>query len=194
MPEDGTVAEFRSRDAGTPDLNQADLNQAGMNQAGVNQAGVNQADLNQTGLNEIAGAFLGLTMSHDTGAEANGPEAAYLASAARRVGSAAAACANLIAALANPVARDRPIVRVATALRLGLAETAALAIARMVETDALAGRAVSYLHSPLGGARPTLGLLAAALAPLDPEPGLAARLAAGAAVRYRPAHPAAPGR
>ncbi len=153
MPEDATVAEFRPRDAGL------------------------------AGLNEIAGAFLGLTVPGGQGVTTKAPEAAFLEAAARRAGSLDAACAGLVTALADPAAQDRPLVRAAAALGLGLAETAALAIARMVETDALAGRAVAYLQAPLGGARPTLGLLAAALAPLDPAPGLAVRLAAGAAVR-----------
>lgn len=136
-----------------------------------------------TTLAECATALLGFTFSLDSNAEPETAEAAWLHAAARRFGTPRAACAALAAALDTPRPEDCALARVAKSLDLSLAEVAATVVALAVESETMAGRAVAWLQAPLGGARPTLGLLSAALAPLDPNGGLTARLATGAAVR-----------
>jgi len=78
--------------------------------------------------------------------------------------------ADLVAeALLAPHPEDRPLVDLGRALSLTPTEILAAALAIRVETDATVGRILAWLQSPTGGARPTLGLLAAAFADLDPE-------------------------
>jgi hypothetical protein len=75
---------------------------------------------------------------------------------------------------------DEPLSELERLLRLQPIESMAVAIAAAVETDPMAGRAVAYLQSPLGGSRPTLGLLAAAFTPLGDH--VPERLLSGAAI------------
>ena len=116
----------------------------------------------------------------DTG---SGPEATFYTQAMSQAGSVSSALKAAKNALEHPCAQDAALVGTARALGMSSAETAAAALAFAIETDALAGRAVAYLQSPVGGARPTLGLLASILAPLEGAEGLIARLANGPAVR-----------
>src|SRR5690606_4528980 len=58
-------------------------------------------------------------------------------------------------------------------LRLSPMETVALALCRAVETDPMAGRALAFLQSPAGGARPTVGLVLTAVSSFDPAPPVA---------------------
>lgn len=96
------------------------------------------------------------------------PEANFLAEQARGLPSEPAALATLVRdALRKPSAEDAPLARLATAWSLSLAETLSLALAAAVEQDLMVGRALAYVQAPVGGARPTLGLLAAAFGPLD---------------------------
>ena len=96
------------------------------------------------------------------------PEAIFLAERARGLPSEPAELATLVReALRKPVAEDAPLARLATAWKLSLAETLSLALAAAVEQDLMVGRALTYVQAPVGGARPTLGLLAAAFGPLD---------------------------
>src|SRR6266571_4786610 len=68
--------------------------------------------------------------------------------------------------------------------RLSLIETLAVELAATVERDAMAGRAVAYVQAPLGGSRPTVGLLAAAFGRLAPPSlGVGDILLTGAALR-----------
>lgn len=105
-------------------------------------------------------------------------ETQYLKLARARIGS------NHAAALAAADAREaeQPPGRVARALGLSPQERAALGLALAVECDAMAGRCVTYLQAPVGGSRPTLGLVASISAALSPGSDMAA-LAAGPAIR-----------
>jgi len=64
--------------------------------------------------------------------------------------------------LAHPA--DAALLELGDALNLGPVELLAVALAAAVETDLMCGRAVAHLQAPLGGSRPSLGLLASALA------------------------------
>ena len=91
----------------------------------------------------------------------------------RRSAAAAAPAATAlsgVAALARQwpaqcAAADAGLQAIAALLRLGPAETVATALALAVEFEPMVGRALAWLQAPVGGARPTLGLLAS-LGPL----------------------------
>ncbi|MBL8350561.1 MAG: ATP-binding protein [Burkholderiaceae bacterium] len=57
-------------------------------------------------------------------------------------------------------ATDAGLRSIAQALNLDLCETVATALALAIEFDPMVGRALAWLQAPVGGARPTLGLLA----------------------------------
>ncbi|WP_414663669.1 ATP-binding protein [Horticoccus sp. 23ND18S-11] len=96
------------------------------------------------------------------------PEAAFLANQARDLPTDPAALATIIReTLRKPAAADAPLARLAREWHLTLAETLSLALANAVEVDLMVGRALAYLQAPIGGSRPTLGLLAEAFGRLD---------------------------
>ena len=98
----------------------------------------------------------------------SGPEVAYLAQHARDISSAPAEFTKLVRrALEKPHADDAPLAQLSTYWHLSLAETLALALVSVVERDTLAGRALAYAQAPIGGSRPTLGLLAETYGHLD---------------------------
>jgi hypothetical protein len=131
-------------------------------------------------LRRIGFGLLGLVLPGDGGPDMP-PEEAFLRQAAGRIGSVGAARAALDALLRAPP--DTPLFRMAAGLELSPAELVATQLSLAVETDAMVGRAMAYLQAPIGGSRPTLGLLAGVLGPLDPAAGSVAALAAGPAVR-----------
>ncbi len=75
-----------------------------------------------------------------------------------------------------------PLIRLAETLQLRPVEELAVTLAAAVETDLMCGRAIAHLQSPVGGSRPTLGLLAAAFAELEPEQNVIECLLTGRAV------------
>ena len=66
----------------------------------------------------------------------------------------------------NPDPADRPLLDLAASLGLSRTELLTIALAAAVETDMMCGRAIADLQAPVGGSRPTLGLLAAAFSRL----------------------------
>jgi len=68
--------------------------------------------------------------------------------------------------LTNPISADKPLVALARALGLSDVELLTVVLAEAVEDDAMIGRVVAHLQSPVGGSRPTIGLIAAAFAPV----------------------------
>lgn len=82
-----------------------------------------------------------------------------------------------------PDPRDEPLLALASQIGLTVLEILAVELAATVERDAMAGRAVAYLQAPLGGSRPTLGLLSAALGRVAPACGASEAILTGAAVR-----------
>ena len=69
----------------------------------------------------------------------------------------------LYAHLSCPAPADAPLIRLLEEMELTLIEMLAVALAASVEDDVMAGRALARVQAPLGGSRPTLGLLGAAL-------------------------------
>ncbi|MEZ4235552.1 MAG: AAA family ATPase [Myxococcota bacterium] len=88
--------------------------------------------------------------------------------------------ARFRAALRSDDPRTQRLAALATALGLTDAETAAVALAVRVEDDLLVGRILAGLQAPVGGSRPTLGLLQALFAGLGQA--APAALVAGRAV------------
>lgn len=113
-----------------------------------------------------------------------GPETAWLAARAKPVADTGRALAALlVAALEHPRREDAALVDLAHKLGFAPAEVLAVALARAVEEDLMAGRALAYAQAPVGGSRPTLGLLAELGRELPPAQRLsAAELAQGPAV------------
>lgn len=66
--------------------------------------------------------------------------------------------------LDHPASIDAPLIHLAQELGLTISEILAVTLAAAVEDDVMVGRAIAYLQAPLGGSRPTLGLLATSLA------------------------------
>jgi hypothetical protein len=62
--------------------------------------------------------------------------------------------------LARPTVADQVLAALAREIGMTLSEVLAVALAAAVEDDAMAGRAIAALQAPLGGSRPTLGLMA----------------------------------
>lgn len=91
--------------------------------------------------------------------------------------------AHLVEYLATPDEADLPLLALARELHLSLAELLAVALATAVEDGLMAGRALAYLQSPLGGSRPTLGLAASLLRDLPQCAYAADEIAAGPAQR-----------
>lgn len=71
--------------------------------------------------------------------------------------------------VANPLQSDARIAELVRMLQLSGAETVALMLALMVEEEPMVGRVLAYIQAPVGGSRPTLGMLEAALAPLNQD-------------------------
>jgi hypothetical protein len=86
-------------------------------------------------------------------------------------------------ALSRPAIGDAAFVSIAVDLRLSRLELLAVALATAVEEDAMVGRVIARMQAPVGGSRPTLGLIAHAFAlTLGSEEPLLPALVNGAAV------------
>lgn len=66
--------------------------------------------------------------------------------------------------LRQPQPQDKWLLKLAQQLPLTTSEVLTAALAVAVETDVMVGRALALIQAPLGGSRPTLSLLTAALA------------------------------
>jgi hypothetical protein len=86
--------------------------------------------------------------------------------------------------LRSPAPGDEPLFLLARELHLSSLELLTVALAAAVEDDLLIGRLLAHVQAPVGGSRPTLGLIAQAFPPLveDRTPLLAALLS-GPAMR-----------
>src|SRR5262245_28775709 len=81
---------------------------------------------------------------------------------------------------AAPPPQDTRLIAFARAWTLSTSEVIALAIAGAAETDAMVGRVLAWLQAPVGGGRPTIGLIATIAANLG-EPAALAAIAGGTA-------------
>jgi hypothetical protein len=115
-------------------------------------------------------ALAGLAQLVQTSAQTSSPspEQRYLfeqlAAVAPVASGANGFLATLSAYLFAPGEDDARLVRLGSTLGLTVFEQLAVALAAAVEDDAMAGRALAWLQAPVGGSRPTFGLVANALA------------------------------
>ena len=131
-------------------------------------------------LEQVVWACLGRLLFAEPDVEPLGAEQHYLFRQYRAVRHLADPAAALARCLAEPVPADAPLARLAAEQGLTPGEVLSVALALLVEEEPMMGRLLAHLQNPVGGSRPTLGLLTAALAPLgDWRPG---DLLAGAAV------------
>jgi hypothetical protein len=84
--------------------------------------------------------------------------------------------------LASPDRLDRLLLQLGGRLGLHPIELVVTAIAAGVETDLMCGRAIAHLQAPVGGSRPTLGLLASALGEFGDASQVITAVLTGAAV------------
>jgi len=101
-------------------------------------------------------------------------EAAFLRSSA---GSG-----DLEAILLHPSGEDLPLLELAAQLELDRIEILVTVLAATIETEPLWGRAIAHLQRPLGGARPTIGLLSAVFADVSEAGDGLQALLSGAAI------------
>lgn len=116
---------------------------------------------------DIALAALGSLLPPGTAASTD--EARFLHEALAQAGGALWP-QQLAQALALPAAADEALARATALLNLSQVEILAVALTAAVEDDAVTGRMLAWLQAPTAGARPTLALLARALAPLQQQP------------------------
>ena len=91
--------------------------------------------------------------------------------------------AGLADYVARPHDADVPLLALAREIGMSLAELIAVALATAVEDEVMAGRALAYLQAPVGGSRPTLGLMASLLGDAPQCAAAASEIAAGTAQR-----------
>lgn len=100
--------------------------------------------------------------------DSTAPEAQFLAEQSRDLPTSPTELAGLVKnALRKPASDDTPLARLIEAWNLSLAEALSLALVAAVEADIRTGRAIAYAQNPIGGSRPTLGLLAETFGEID---------------------------
>lgn len=70
--------------------------------------------------------------------------------------------------LQHPLAADSPLLALAEYLSLTTVEVLAIALVTAVEEEMMLGRVLAHVQAPVGGSRPTLGLLATAFSDITP--------------------------
>lgn len=90
----------------------------------------------------------------------------------------------VLAALQAPEREDRALAQLAAVLSCTVVEVMAVVLAAAVDEELMVGRVLAFLQAPVGGSRPTVGLVAAAFVDLV-EPGRRVLdvLLTGAAIR-----------
>jgi hypothetical protein len=106
-------------------------------------------------LTALAYAALGARVACD---DVTDPEAEWLRAAVRAAPMPLAPAVER--AIRTPSADGRALIALANALGLSAPEILAVVLTAAIEDDVMAGRAVAYAQAPVGGSRPTLGLLA----------------------------------
>jgi hypothetical protein len=118
-------------------------------------------DLRGYALAAVAARLVGADLATEA------PELRYLLERLRLVEAGGLGWQDALQAyLRQPLAVDRALSTLAGELGLTTIELLAVVLAATVEEDLMAGRALAYLQAPVGGSRPTLGLLTTVLADL----------------------------
>lgn len=135
-------------------------------------------------LRELAFIAMARLVPGDHGRDAL-PELRFFRHHASRLPDSPGAWGEALLAILNaPCPSDARLIALAADLVLTPIEILAVALAAAVEDDPTAGRAIAYLQAPLGGSRPTLGLLAKAfVATVEPGESALPTLFQGAAAQ-----------
>lgn len=135
-------------------------------------------------LRDVALVCLGGLLFAREDVKPSGPEQSYLFQQYHPLRHIVDPKSTLEGCLAEPATPDALLARLSHLLNLTAVEVAALVFALLVEEEAMIGRVLAHVQAPVGGSRPTLGMLEAALAPLADEPGtwLTGGLLTGAAM------------
>ena len=110
-------------------------------------------------------------------------ELVFLREQLRRLGSDRLTHGDLLATLGQPLPRDQALVALGERLRLSALELLTVALATAVEEEVMVGRVLAHVQRPLGGSRPSLGLLATALGEFSDHPFPIHHLLSGTALR-----------
>jgi len=139
---------------------------------------------NEFTLRDVALVCLGRLLFTQEGVRPSGPEQSYLFQQYYPLHRKIDPKPALRRCQADPAAQDARLVHLARLLNLSAIEVTALVFALLVEEEAMIGRVLAHVQAPVGGSRPTLGMLEAALAPLADESGswLTGALLAGPAM------------
>ncbi|MGA2412465.1 MAG: ATP-binding protein, partial [Candidatus Binataceae bacterium] len=124
----------------------------------ISSASSRMLDLRTLALAAIGSVVMG------SGTIADSPETAFLRGQIEAVGGNQRWEAALASYLPSPAPADEPLLGLAAQLSLSNEELLAVALAIAVETDLLIGRAIARIQEPVGGSRPTLGLVSTAFA------------------------------
>ena len=149
------------------------------------ETSVVNAEQRPIALRQLAVHCLGRLLFGEGGEPPEGAEQGFLFqqySAARPIEHLATA---LQRSLARPATTDVHLAALALALQLSDVEVMAIVLALMAEEEPMMGRVFAHIQAPIGGSRPTLGLLEAILEPVLARDGvswLAGGVVAGAAV------------
>ena len=131
-----------------------------------------------TSLKQLALALIADGMD----AETSGIEAAYLTRMLDGLEDKAMLAETVRYVLLHPHPDDEVLMLLARAWEFSVPEILTFALAVAVEEDMMIGRVIAFMQSPLGGSRPTLGLLASAFARVSENQRLSpGALAAGPA-------------
>jgi hypothetical protein len=85
--------------------------------------------------------------------------------------------------LGRPHESDMALLHLAFELDLSISETLTVALAAAVEDEVMVGRALAHVQAPVGGSRPTLGLIVQSLSEAADGTPLTDLLVNGAAMR-----------
>ena len=115
-------------------------------------------------LESIALACIGQLLDYDDASEAAGHEQRFLNRYYQPLNNRVPLKQQLHDYLQRPQAEDTGLMVLANKLHLDDLELLTIALALAVEAEPMVGRAIAYMQAPVGGSRPTLGLLESAFA------------------------------
>ncbi len=122
-----------------------------------------QNDSNPVNLKTFVLACIGQLMPEDHSRPATSFEQDYLRQYRQQFGAVGNIYQRLESYLSKPRKEDAHLIELAKQLHLSNIELLTIVLALAVEEDPMVGRTIAFMQAPVGGSRPTLGLLQSAL-------------------------------
>ncbi|MCP4378559.1 MAG: AAA family ATPase, partial [bacterium] len=122
-----------------------------------------QGDSHSINLKAFVLACIGQLISDDHSRSATSFEQDYLHHYRQQFGTVENISQDLESYLLKPRKQDVHLIELAQQLQLSNIELLTIALALAVEEDPMVGRSIAHIQAPVGGSRPTLGLLQSAL-------------------------------